>query len=61
MHQNFKLLSIEAIQNSIIELLITVNLKYDQFITTRSLLDFVYTLLSIRDLAFIKVPKLHYQ
>ena len=45
-HQNFKLLSIEAIQNSIIELLITVNLKYDQFITTRSLLDFIYTLLS---------------
>ncbi|MCX6077832.1 MAG: DNA phosphorothioation-dependent restriction protein DptF [Campylobacterales bacterium] len=45
LHQNFKLLSIDAIQNSIIELLITVNLKYDQFITTRSLLDFIYTLL----------------
>lgn len=46
LHQNFKLLSLESIQNSIIELLVTINLKYDQFLTTRSLLDLVYILLS---------------
>lgn len=45
-HQNYKLLSQEAIQNTIIELLITIHLKYDQFLTTRSLLDFIYTLLN---------------
>ncbi|MCK5293404.1 MAG: DNA phosphorothioation-dependent restriction protein DptF, partial [Arcobacteraceae bacterium] len=46
LHQNFKLLSTKAIKSSIVELLITVNLKYDQFITTRSLLDFIYTILN---------------
>lgn len=46
LHQNYKLLSQEPIQNSIIELLITIHLKYDQFLTTRSLLDFIYTLLN---------------
>lgn len=45
-HQNYKLLTQEPIQNSIIELLITIHLKYDQFLTTRSLLDLVYTLLN---------------
>lgn len=45
-HQNFQLLQQEAIKNSIVELLVTVHLKYDQFLTTRSLLDFLYTLLS---------------
>lgn len=45
-HQNYKLLSQEPIQNSIIELLITIHLKYDQFLTTRSLLDFIHTLLN---------------
>lgn len=46
LHQNYKLLSQEPIQNSIIELLITIHLKYDQFLTTRSLLDLIYTLLN---------------
>jgi DNA phosphorothioation-dependent restriction protein DptF len=45
-HQNYKLLSQEPIQNSIIELLITIHLKYDQFLTTRSLLDLIYILLN---------------
>ncbi len=49
LHQNFKLLSIESIQDTIIELLITINLKYDQFLTTRSLLDLVYVLLTTKD------------
>lgn len=44
-HQNFKLLSNQYIQNSIIDLLIQSNLKYDQFLTVRSLLDFIYILL----------------
>lgn len=45
-HKNYQLLQQEAIKNSIIELLATVHLKYDQFLTTRSLLDFLYTLLA---------------
>lgn len=45
-HQNFKLLSLPVIQDSIIELLIAINLKYDQFLTARSLLDLVYILLT---------------
>jgi DNA phosphorothioation-dependent restriction protein DptF len=45
-HKNFQLLQLEAIKNSIVELLVTVHLKYDQFLTTRSLLDFFYTLLA---------------
>lgn len=45
-HQNYKLLAQEPIQDSIIELLITIHLKYDQFLTTRSLLDLIYTLLN---------------
>jgi len=44
-HQNFKLLSMEAIQTSIVELLVTVHLKYDQFLTTRGIIDFIYTIL----------------
>jgi DNA phosphorothioation-dependent restriction protein DptF len=44
-HQNFKLLSIEAIKSSIVELLVTTHLKYDQFLTTRGIIDFIYTVL----------------
>ncbi len=44
-HQNYYLLGLEAIQNRIIELLVTVHLKYDQFLTARSLLDLIYVLL----------------
>lgn len=44
-HQNYKLLSDENIQDSIIDLLILVYLKYDQFVTARTLLDFIYTIL----------------
>ena len=44
-HINFQLLSHEAIKKSIVELLVTVHLKYDQFLTTRSLLDLIHTLI----------------
>ncbi|MDH4943955.1 DNA phosphorothioation-dependent restriction protein DptF [Sulfurimonas sp. C5] len=44
-HQNYKLLSDKSIQKSIINLLILVYLKYDQFVTARTLLDFIYTLI----------------
>ena len=44
-HQNFYLLGLKPIQNRIIELLVTVHLKYDQFLTTRAILDLVYVLL----------------
>ena len=44
-HQNYKLLADKNIQKSIINLLILVYLKYDQFVTARTLLDFIYTLL----------------
>lgn len=44
-HNNFQVLSLAPVKQCIVELLITVHLKYDQFLTTRSLLDFIYTLL----------------
>ncbi len=44
-HKNFHLLSQEAIQKSIVELLATVHLKYDQFLTTRGIIDLIYILL----------------
>lgn len=49
LHQNFKLLSVKSIQDAIIELLVTINLKYDQFLTTRNLLDLVYVLLTAKN------------
>jgi len=45
-HKNLQLLSSEHIQNNIIHLLVISNLKYNQFLTSKSLLDFIYTLLS---------------
>jgi len=44
-HQNFYLLGVEPVQKRIVELLVTVHLKYDQFLTTRSILDLIYVLL----------------
>lgn len=44
-HQNFYLLGLEPIQKRIVELLVTVHLKYDQFLTTRSILDLLHVLL----------------
>ena len=44
-HQNFYLLGLEPVQNRIVELLVTVHLKYDQFLTARSILDLIYVLL----------------
>lgn len=44
-HQNFYLLRQSAIQKSVVELLVTVHLKYDQFLTVRGILDLIYTLL----------------
>jgi len=45
-HQNYQLLSNESIKNAIVELLVTVHLKYDQFLTTRNILDFIHTILN---------------
>ena len=44
-HQNFYLLGLEPVQKRIVELLVTVHLKYDQFLTARSILDLIYVLL----------------
>lgn len=44
-HQNFYLLGLEPVQKRIVELLVTVHLKYDQFLTSRSILDLIYVLL----------------
>jgi len=44
-HNNFQLLSLAPVKHSIVELLITIHLKYGQFLTARSLLDFIYTIL----------------
>jgi DNA phosphorothioation-dependent restriction protein DptF len=42
---NFRLLSMESVQSTIIELLMRARLAKDQFLTARALLDFIYTLL----------------
>lgn len=45
LHNNFRMLSFECVQVLIVELLIDIHLKYEQFLTARSLLDFLYVLL----------------
>lgn len=49
---NYRLLSIESVQSTIIELLMRARLAKDQFLTARALLDFVYTLLVGKDYLF---------
>lgn len=44
--KNYELLSMESIQDRIIELIVLTHLKYNQFLTARAILDFIYTLLS---------------
>ena len=43
---NYELLSKESVQEKIIELIVLSHLKYNQFLTARAILDFIYTLLS---------------
>jgi DNA phosphorothioation-dependent restriction protein DptF len=43
---NYQLLSIKQVQDVILELLLRARLEKDQFITARSLLDFIYILLT---------------
>ncbi len=49
---NYKLLSIHEVQDSIIELLLMSRLAEDQFITSRTLLDFLYEILCGKGLLF---------
>ena len=49
---NFKLLAMEPVQNVIIELLMKARLSKEQFLTARSLLDFIYALLTGQDYLF---------
>lgn len=44
--KNYELLSMESVQDKIIELIVLTHLKYNQFLTARSILDLIYTLLS---------------
>jgi DNA phosphorothioation-dependent restriction protein DptF len=46
LHNNYRLLSNPAVQKQIDNLLNSVRLKFDQFITARAVLDFVYELLN---------------
>ncbi|WP_051785967.1 DNA phosphorothioation-dependent restriction protein DptF [Endozoicomonas numazuensis] len=46
LHVNYRLLLYPEVQQVIIRTLLKVRLKYDQFLTARTLLDFVYNLLS---------------
>lgn len=45
-HKNFQLLGLSCIQRSIVELIVTAHLKYDQFLTARGVLDFIYVLVT---------------
>ena len=47
---NYEFLSIESVQDKIIELIVLSHLKYNQFLTARAILDFIYTLLSDKKL-----------
>jgi len=49
---NYQLLSITQVQEVILELLLRARLEKDQFITARSLLDFIYILLAGPDYIF---------
>jgi DNA phosphorothioation-dependent restriction protein DptF len=49
-HKNFQLLSLGCIQSSIVELIVTAHLKYDQFLTARGILDFIYVLVTGKNL-----------
>ncbi len=46
LHANYRLLQYPEIQQVIVRTLLKVRLKYDQFLTARTLLDFVYHLLT---------------
>ena len=46
LHVNYRLLQYPEIQQVVIRTLLKVRLKYDQFLTARTLLDFVYNLLT---------------
>ncbi|PKF63880.1 DNA phosphorothioation-dependent restriction protein DptF [Psychromonas sp. psych-6C06] len=46
LHANYELLSQPAVQKTIVELLFKARLMHDQFLTARSLLDFIFTLLA---------------
>lgn len=45
-YQNYRILQENSVQELIIQLLLQARLKYDQFLSSRSLLDFVYHLLA---------------
>jgi len=47
---NYELLSKKSVQDKIIELIVLSHLKYNQFLTARAILDFIYTLLSDKKL-----------
>ncbi len=49
---NYKLMEIESVQETIIELLTKARLAKDQFLTARSLLDFIYILLTGKNYLF---------
>ncbi|QEG39344.1 DNA phosphorothioation-dependent restriction protein DptF [Roseimaritima ulvae] len=46
LHQNFKLLCVPEVQDRICALLFYAHLKFDQFLTARTILDFVFQILS---------------
>lgn len=52
LHTNYRLLSHPAVQKQIEKLLNKVRLQFDQFITARAVLDFVYELLSDKQYLF---------
>ncbi|CAA0097924.1 Uncharacterised protein [BD1-7 clade bacterium] len=46
LHANYEILQMPEVQKVIIENLLKVHLKYDQFLTARTLLDFIYSALT---------------
>jgi len=46
LHRNYKLLGVPEVQQRVCSLLFYAHLKFDQFLTTRTVLDFIYQLLT---------------
>lgn len=51
-HQNYQILQEESVQKLIVRTLLYVRLKYDQFFSTRSILDFIHNLIGGNSILF---------
>src|SRR5690606_20560761 len=51
-HVNYELLALPSVRRVVMETLLNARLKFDQFLTTRGILDFIHHLIGGRELLF---------